>query len=30
MELYRYLVEDFVIQNSANFKKKDFIMKRED
>lgn len=30
MELYRYLVEDFLIQNSANFKKKDFIMKHED
>lgn len=30
MELYRYLVEAFLIQNSANFKKKDFIMKQED
>lgn len=29
MELYRYLVENFLIQNSANFKKKDFITKRE-
>ena len=30
MELYRYLVEDFLIQNSANLKRKDFMMKRED
>jgi CRISPR-associated protein Cas1 len=30
MELYRYLVEDFLIQNSADFRKKDFMMKRED
>jgi CRISPR-associated protein Cas1 len=30
MELYRYLVEDFLIQNSADFKKKDFMMKHED
>jgi CRISPR-associated protein Cas1 len=30
MELYRYLVEDFLIQNSASFKKKDFMMKHED
>jgi CRISPR-associated protein Cas1 len=30
MELYRYLVEDFLIQNSENFKKKDFMMKHED
>jgi CRISPR-associated protein Cas1 len=30
MELYRHLVEDFLIQNSANLKKKDFVMKRED
>jgi len=30
MELYRYLVEDFLVQNSANFKKKDFIMEHED
>jgi len=30
MELYRYLVEDFLIRDSANFKRKDFIMKHED
>jgi CRISPR-associated protein Cas1 len=30
MELYRYLVEDFLIENSASFKKKDFVMKHED
>jgi CRISPR-associated protein Cas1 len=30
MELYRYFVEDFLIQNSASFRKKDFMMKRED
>jgi len=30
MELYRYLVEDFLIQNSASLRKKDFMMKHED
>jgi CRISPR-associated protein Cas1 len=30
MELYRYLVEDFLIRNSANLRQKDFIMKHED
>jgi len=30
MELCRYLVEDFLIQNSASFKRKDFKMKYED
>jgi CRISPR-associated protein Cas1 len=30
MELYRYLVEDFLIQNSENLRKKDFILKTED
>jgi CRISPR-associated protein Cas1 len=30
IELYRYLVEDFLIQNSANLRKKDFVMKHED
>ena len=30
MELYRYLVEDFLIENSANLRRKDFIMKHED
>jgi hypothetical protein len=29
-DTYRYLVEGFLIQNSANLKKKDFIMKHED
>jgi len=29
-ELYRYLVEDFVIQFCRNLQKKDFIMKAED
>jgi len=30
MELYRYLVEDFLIQHSGSLRKKDFMMKRED
>ncbi|MDH5481481.1 MAG: CRISPR-associated endonuclease Cas1 [Candidatus Bathyarchaeota archaeon] len=30
MELYRYFVEDFLIHNSSNLKRKDFIMKSED
>ena len=30
MELYRYLVEDFLIQHSRSLRKKDFVMKRED
>jgi len=30
MELYRYLVEDFLIENSASFRQEDFIMKHED
>lgn len=30
MELYRYLIDDFVIQFCCNLQKKDFIMKYED
>jgi CRISPR/Cas system-associated endonuclease Cas1 len=30
MELYRYLIDDFVIQFCRSLKKKDFAMKRED
>jgi len=30
MELYRYLVEDFLIQHGESFRKKDLVMKRED
>jgi len=30
MELYRYLMDDFVIQHCRNLQKKDFIMKHED
>jgi CRISPR-associated protein Cas1 len=30
MELYRYLIDDFVIQYCMSLKKKDFAMKRED
>jgi len=30
MELYRHLVEDFLIQNSTDLRKKDFMMKHED
>jgi CRISPR/Cas system-associated endonuclease Cas1 len=30
MELYRYLVEDFIIQHSGELRKKDFIMKHEE
>jgi CRISPR-associated protein Cas1 len=30
MELYRYLIDDFVVQYCMNLKKKDFMMKRED
>jgi CRISPR-associated protein Cas1 len=30
MELYRYLIDDFVIQYCMRLQKKDFIMKRED
>jgi CRISPR-associated protein Cas1 len=30
MELYRYLIDDFVIQYCKKLQKKDFIMKRED
>jgi CRISPR/Cas system-associated endonuclease Cas1 len=30
MELYRYLIDDFVIQYCQNLQKKDFIMKNED
>jgi CRISPR-associated protein Cas1 len=30
MELYRYLVDDFVIQYSKRLKKKDFVVKSED
>lgn len=29
MELYRYLVDDFVIQFSQDLKPKDFVLKRE-
>ena len=30
MELYRYIVEDFLIENSASLRKKNFVMKNED
>jgi hypothetical protein len=30
MELYRYLIDDFVIQYCKSLKKKDFAMKNED
>ena len=30
MEMYRYLIDDFLIQYSRNFRKKDFSMKKED
>jgi len=30
MELYRYLIDDFVIQYCMSLKKKDFVMQRED
>jgi hypothetical protein len=30
MELYRYLIDDFVIQYCERLEKKDFIMKNED
>ena len=30
MELYRYLIDDFVIQYCKSLKKKDFIMNHED
>ncbi|HVP16976.1 MAG TPA: CRISPR-associated endonuclease Cas1 [candidate division Zixibacteria bacterium] len=29
MELYGYLVEDFLIQNSTDLEKKEFMMKHE-
>jgi len=30
MELYRYLIDDFIIQYAKNLRKKDFTMKQED